>query len=1465
MTRWIVVLCGILLATPSRADVPLDFFADEHLAPPIAWLTTWRETLDHNVQVWREDLSRRITDEKQRNRALAARELALVDAVAQRFARDREAQAHVLRRRAVLWRELDIVHRQSPEAFEQVAAALADDAEALATLLLAYGAQGGRDADSLRRRERAYAGLVQLVRKGAITPTDTRLIDAALSLQAHYRNLGWFIAAREVLAGIDMTQVHRRVPAFDAQAALLWTAGDGAAANAMRKYVALLGLSDERAADLVARHRRAYEEAYIPSPPPLVASSGPLFTRIEQVLRPDAVQREASADSVLAHSPYDASLVALTDRRYASAWTALHAVLRDRSPGVVAALRQLQQSAAPTAPLADADDATLMATFRRHPWSGHGVEAMLMLGERALWRGHVQTARRCFEDVLAFADSDDARRRATRGLELAGTIASPAPADAPLRGRPLALQLPDAPLWPTSFMRSSPDELLRLYARLGATMTAFDGGVIVVSPGLLARYDATGAQPRWLHRQTPPPSNPGDLGREVIAPAPVRATVSAGRVFARWGMDPARRYLAHVAAFDLDSGVLQWTTQDDPAWDALWPISDPVEADGRLFVLAMAYEAGRRPLLAPLELACLDAATGATLWRRPIGANSPELVLGTRIGSGQVQTADVTHYGARVAVHDGAVYCSTSMSMLARLDLRDGLIEWIRHDEGISVNENWPLALRREGARPTVVGDLLIVAPRDMAGLMAIDRRTGKLRWQDRNLPSNNIIGSRGSTVLVHDDAHVAAVAVADGRVVWSRRFDAGLDTGPLQHGDRVHVAAGGRIQTLDADSGRTIGDAVETGVSEGDRVWTLGAAGGRYVAITGEPAGFAPLPRDPAAPTLQAAAARRPQLPLDLAWEITRTRPMLYPAAAPGDMRVAMVSDSLLEMVDPRSPTIITWRRRVAPDLRELIWTRRHLMLIHGNRIVAVDQATGNVAAEHYTGYAAPRWHLTPSLLIVFEHARHNVGRAGVTAIELDSGHVRWQRELIGVEWWWIQQATHAGDRIILNCLRGQYANFDPVTVYLDASNGRLLPGAGAVLRLRRTTEGHAYNGMHILAYMPRQAYRIDPADNSSVDLKARFTSDVKARDSDIVTSGPWTMLRHFRTNARNQDFNHWTFRLDDPQYVFHSSEGDGRIVGDRLFLHSDNKLQLVDLPSKKLVATYELPGPRDQNRRTMPLDRHIDGDRIFVGSAMLIARSQFPERTRVDQFDLHSGELQQSQVLPATEFMTIRRGQQDTHWRRTQFVWAGGVLLVTHANGLQAYVPVSESRPMHVPVVSGEVIERIDGKLDDWPDNAKVSLQQSVVDGAELRLAAHGGRLFAAVTLPRPDPLSARGAGVDGGGDRLDVAISDGRASTLRLSIAVKPDGVTHVSSTARRDLTDDARFAVHHDPVTGRLTYELAINYSGLRQRGDTGTTLDMSLAAWGPHDGKPDVMLTRFGGGLDATDHMPLRHQVLHMPE
>jgi outer membrane protein assembly factor BamB len=243
--------------------------------------------------------------------------------------------------------------------------------------------------------------------------------------------------------------------------------------------------------------------------------------------------------------------------------------------------------------------------------------------------------------------------------------------------------------------------------------------------------------------------------------------------------------------------------------------SSPAYADGRLYVTLLQRGRGIRAG----RVAAISAATGRTIWSRPLRSRSESspLVLG-----------DTLYFGAE----DGTVYAMRT---------RDGFVRW-RHR--VSGDVKGGLAFDR--------GKLFFG---DYDGRMyAVDARTGRRVWTTeteggRLGRSGNFYATPavayGRVYIGNTDGGVYSFSTRDGRLAWRKRTGGFVYSSPAIANRTVYVGSyDRRLYALDARTGRTrwsrdTGGRVSGGpVVIGDLVFvsTLRKTTHAYGASTGQP-----------------------------------------------------------------------------------------------------------------------------------------------------------------------------------------------------------------------------------------------------------------------------------------------------------------------------------------------------------------------------------------------------------------------------------------------------------------------------------------------------------------------------------------------------------------------------------------------------------------------------------------------------
>jgi outer membrane protein assembly factor BamB len=409
-----------------------------------------------------------------------------------------------------------------------------------------------------------------------------------------------------------------------------------------------------------------------------------------------------------------------------------------------------------------------------------------------------------------------------------------------------------------------------------------DKGTVVAGPCLFAWYAGDSLdKPAWSKIATMDMHK----NRGGIPPKPpFDPLVVGGRIYIRCGKDlaPADQkrthfirmnhhaalnmdFLEYIDAFDQHTGQRIWSTKNAAGWRNLFPVNAPVYHDGRLYSLAMLRKAvkihgwndGGQILIggrAPMFLVISDAETGSVLHQRELFAYHanfkaynptpdktkavPPPVKPLDLAAEASQRVPVVHhvqlsvYGDRLTLHDGAVYISTGMGGVARCDARDGLIEWVSTYPQLSQHPRDATAIcRRHGLPPLVSDQVVVISPRDSVAIFAVDRGTGEPLWEKTQIEdvadgdpataseepvagpadgklldgSLEVLGLFGDSVLVTFDHQIAALEVATGKVRWARELDAPVERPIKVEGKALYLATAMDLLKLDGATGKTV------------------------------------------------------------------------------------------------------------------------------------------------------------------------------------------------------------------------------------------------------------------------------------------------------------------------------------------------------------------------------------------------------------------------------------------------------------------------------------------------------------------------------------------------------------------------------------------------------------------------------------------------------------------------------------
>lgn len=310
----------------------------------------------------------------------------------------------------------------------------------------------------------------------------------------------------------------------------------------------------------------------------------------------------------------------------------------------------------------------------------------------------------------------------------------------------------------------------------------------------------------------------GDGSRRRITAEPV---VAGGRVFT---LDAAMQ-----AAATSTSGQVIWRQNLVPpsARSDTRSGGGVAYADGRVYVTT-AYG----------ELVALDAGSGRILWRHRFDAPvmGPPAVAGNRIyvvardssawaldTSGKVQwtlpgTPSVSGVmgGSAPAVGDGMVVFPFASGDLISVSQGSGASLWQADVAGRRLGRGWS-GVTDVTSDPVIVGNT-VYAGNQSGRTVALDARTGELRWSAREGAYGPVAVAGNAVYFVNDEAKLVRLDSATGLPVWiqplpffvpqkeKRRAEIYVHYGPVLTGGRLLLASSdGLIRSFDPASGALI------------------------------------------------------------------------------------------------------------------------------------------------------------------------------------------------------------------------------------------------------------------------------------------------------------------------------------------------------------------------------------------------------------------------------------------------------------------------------------------------------------------------------------------------------------------------------------------------------------------------------------------------------------------------------------
>ncbi|MCY3024222.1 MAG: PQQ-binding-like beta-propeller repeat protein [Planctomycetota bacterium] len=117
------------------------------------------------------------------------------------------------------------------------------------------------------------------------------------------------------------------------------------------------------------------------------------------------------------------------------------------------------------------------------------------------------------------------------------------------------------------------------------------------------------------------------------------------------------------------------------------------------------------------------------------------------------------------------------------------------------------LKVNARGPASPVVGDeVVVLAPKDAAGVIAFDRRNGEIRWRQDLLECRYLAGVCEGNLLAVDNT-VTALSLATGKVAWEYTVEGKRLLGqPGYSGAVLYLPTQTNLQMVDARTGQALG-----------------------------------------------------------------------------------------------------------------------------------------------------------------------------------------------------------------------------------------------------------------------------------------------------------------------------------------------------------------------------------------------------------------------------------------------------------------------------------------------------------------------------------------------------------------------------------------------------------------------------------------------------------------------------------
>jgi len=315
-----------------------------------------------------------------------------------------------------------------------------------------------------------------------------------------------------------------------------------------------------------------------------------------------------------------------------------------------------------------------------------------------------------------------------------------------------------------------------------------DNRVFVAQTEALCAFDIRNGRLLWQVRHAPADPVPAGVfgGLPVCSPS-----FSKGHLFLR----VAEGAGTELRAYSAGEGRLRWRSNIHPDLrDLLW-LGDPAVDGGSVYAVFIEHVPNGP---ARHGVACLDERTGALRWKRYVLSGSA----GWRVGGAHWLLS--LNQGPP-AVANGVVYAATGLRSVVALDAFTGLPLWLTAypspASGIVTRNGDFLPclrhqLRRGPAILQVQRETVFHAPTDAPGLLALDARTGELKWKRDLCDASHLL--RGfQTGLCAVGYSVEQLDMNDGSTCERDAIPGTMQGVPAAAGPRIYVAAREKLLIL--------------------------------------------------------------------------------------------------------------------------------------------------------------------------------------------------------------------------------------------------------------------------------------------------------------------------------------------------------------------------------------------------------------------------------------------------------------------------------------------------------------------------------------------------------------------------------------------------------------------------------------------------------------------------------------------